>query len=74
MDFRKGGGGMKRQFAHLLAIEQDQAIRKDTNSEAWHHLQQGLLLALRDSGTLSATQYRLALEDLKAARGRKAKG
>ena len=65
---------MKRQFAHLLAIEQDQPVRRDTHSEAWHHLQQGLLLALRDSGTLSATQYRLAQEDLKAARGRKAKG
>lgn len=74
MVFRKGGGGLERKFTHLLTIEQDRAIRKDTNYEAWHHLQQGLLLALRDSGTLTATQYRLAQDALKAARIRKAKG
>ena len=64
---------MAGHFAQLVGIEMDQEIRRDTHYEAWHHMEQGLLLALRASGTLNAMQYNLAVQGLKLQRSQRAR-
>lgn len=64
---------MARAFAQLVRIDQDREIRKDTDYEAYYHIEHGLLLALRDSGTLSDIQFRFAEEALKQQRSDRAK-
>lgn len=59
---------MARRFAQLLRIDQNRQIRNDADYEFLHQLQHGLLLALRERGTLNATQYRQAEEKLKRHR------
>ena len=55
----------RTQFAELSRIENNQIIIKDTDSEFLYHLQQALLLALREQGRLNPMQYRHADERLK---------
>lgn len=64
---------MAKKYAQLVRIDQDREIRKDTDYEAWYHLEQGLLLALKESGTLNAAQYRLAEQKLKQQRAERAR-
>lgn len=59
---------MALRFARLRRIEGDREIRRDTDDAAWRRIEQGLLLALHQSGTLNAVQYRLAEEALKEQR------
>ena len=59
---------MKAQFSRLLRVDHNEKIGRDTQYEIWYGLEQGLLLALRDRGTISMTQYQLAMERLKQQR------
>ena len=64
---------MKRQFANLLRIDNNEAIRKETHHEFLYHLQNAMLLALREKGMLNTMQYRHAEEKLKQYRKERAK-
>ncbi len=55
---------MAKQFASLERIENDRKITKETDYEFLHHLQTGLLLALKEQGRLNEIQYRHAQEKL----------
>lgn len=55
---------MAMKFAALERIENSHRIEKDTDPEFWHHLQQGLLLALAESGTLPAAHLHQARQEL----------
>ena len=59
---------MGTQFASLQSIEGDHKITKETDYEFLYHLQNALLLALKEQGRLTATQYRYAEEKLKQQR------
>lgn len=59
---------MARKFAELQRIDHDHKITKETDYEFLYHLQNGLLLALKEQGRLSEMQYRHAEEKLKAQR------
>lgn len=55
----------------FLGISNDRPVTEDTDYEFLYQLKSGLLLALRESGTLDAAQYRQAAESLKQqCRGR----
>ena len=56
---------MKAKFAELLYIDNDQTIDRNTHDELWRYLEQGLLLALRERGSINLMQYHLAMELLK---------
>ena len=64
---------MALKFVKLINIVGDREARKDTNYESWYHLEQGLLLALKESGTLNAMQYRMAEEALREQRAERAR-
>ena len=64
---------MKRQFANLQHIDNNEAITKETNYEFLYHLQSAMLLALREQGRLNAMQHRHAEEKLKQQRRNRAK-
>ena len=55
---------MALKFSKLVDIKNDRQIRKEMDFDWWYHMKQGLLLALRDRGTLDAMQYRIAKEQL----------
>lgn len=55
---------MQRQYASLDRIEYNHKITRDTDFQFLYCLQGGLLLALKEQGRLSETQYRLAQERL----------
>ena len=57
----------------LQRIENDQWITKDDQYPFLHHLQQALLLALRERGQLNAMQHRRADEKLNRQRIARAK-
>lgn len=59
---------MARKFAKLQRIDNDHKITKDTDYEFLYHLQNGLLLALKEQGRLNEMQYRTAEERLKQQR------
>ena len=59
---------MALKFAKLTNIVGDREVRKDANFDSWYYLEQGLLLALKESGTLNAMQYRMAEEALREQR------
>ena len=59
---------MKGKFAQLHHIEQNEKITRESHYEIWYDLEQDLLLALRERGTLNVMQYRLAMERLKQQR------
>ncbi len=55
---------MSREFASLERIENDHKITRETDAPFLHRLQSGLLLALKEQGQLSQTQYQYAKEQL----------
>lgn len=55
---------MKRQFASLEQIEHNHRITRNTDFQFLYHLQGSLLLALKEQGRLSETQYHHAQERL----------
>ena len=57
----------------LLRIENDQWITNDDQYPFLHHLQQAMLLALRERGQLNAMQHRHAEEKLDQQRRERAK-
>lgn len=59
---------MEKKFAQLQRIEHDRKITKDTDYQFLYHLQNALLLALKEQGRLSQMQYRYAEERLQAQR------
>ena len=64
---------MKRQFANLQHIDNNEAITIETNYEFLYHLQSAMLLALREQGRLDVMQHRHAEEKLKQQRRNRAK-
>ena len=64
---------MKRQFANLQHIDNNEAISKETNYEFLYHLQSAMLLALREQGRLDVMKHRHAEEKLKQQRRNRAK-
>ena len=64
---------MKRQFATLLRIDHNEAITQETHYDFLYHLQNAILLALREKGKLNAMQYRHGEETLKQLRKEQAK-
>ena len=59
---------MALKFSKLMNIRENREIRKDKDYDCWYSLEQGVLLALRESGTLNAMQYRMAEEVLQEQR------
>ena len=59
---------MALQFAKLDRIDHNEPITKESNYEFLHHLQQSLLLAIREQGWLSPMEHRYAEECLKQQR------
>ena len=64
---------MALKFSKLINIRGDRDIRRDGDYDCWYSLEYGLLLALRESGTLSAMQYRMAEEALMEQRAGRAR-
>lgn len=54
--------------AVLRSVEQDRRITEEQDAEFLFACQRALLLALKEAGQLSETQYRYAEEKLKAQR------
>lgn len=52
--------------AVLRSVEQDRRITEDQDAEFLFACQRALLLALKEAGRMSETQYRYAEEKLKA--------
>lgn len=61
----KGARGMEER-AHLVGIEHDCKITKETDSQFLFEYQRAILLSLRDIGALDEVQYRYAEEKLKS--------
>ena len=64
---------MARKLAHLSHIEPNDPITKETHYEFLFHIQNALLLALREQGNLNPMEYHHAEEKLKAQRIRRAR-
>ena len=64
---------MALKFSKLMNVRGDREIRRDGDYDCWYTIEQGLLLALLESGTLSAMQYRLAEEALQEQRAERAR-
>lgn len=64
---------MAKQFAKLHRIDNDEVVTKETHYEFLYHLQNAILLALREQGRLTAMQYRHAEEALKQQRRERAR-
>ena len=58
----------RKQYAALQRIENDHKITRETGREFWYNLENALLLALLEDGTLTQMQYRQASEKLKRQR------
>lgn len=54
-----------KPFAVLEQVEQDRPIDREQDREFFYHLENALLLALKEQGRLNAGQYRHAAERLK---------
>lgn len=52
--------------ATLLGIDHDHKITNETDQEFLYELQNALLLALKERGTLNEMQYRIAHQKLKS--------
>ena len=59
---------MALKFSRLMKIDGEREIRKNEDFDSWYHLELGLLLALKESGTLNAMQYRIAEDALREQR------
>lgn len=57
----------------LLCVENNRNITKEDDSEFFFELQRGVLLTLKENGTLNEMQYRAAEEMLKDQRKELAK-
>ena len=64
---------MARKFAELHRIDNNEVITNETHYEFLYHLQDALLLALREQGILNIMQYHHAEEKLKQQRRDRAK-
>jgi len=64
---------MVRKFAQLHRIDNNEVITNETHYEFLYHLQDALLLALREQGRLNIMQYHHAEEKLKQQRRDRAK-
>ena len=64
---------MALKFSKLVTIREDGEIRKDRNYDGWYCLEEGLLLALLESGTLTTMQYRMSEEALREQRADRAR-
>lgn len=58
----------KREFAELVRIEGQRAITPDRDPAFFAHLEEGLLLALRERGRLTDAQFTQASRRLKPPR------
>ena len=58
----------RKQYAVLQRIENDHQITRETDREFLYDLENALLLALLEDGTLTQMQYRQASEKLKRQR------
>ena len=58
----------RKQYAALQRIENDHKITRETDREFWYNLENALLLALLEDGTLTQMQYRQASEKRKRQR------
>lgn len=58
----------RKQYAALQRIENDRKISRETDREFLYNLENALLLALLEDGTLTQMQYRQAEEKLKRQR------
>ena len=58
----------RKQYAALQRIENDHEITRETDREFLYNLENALLLALLEDGTLTQMQYRQASEKLKRQR------
>ena len=59
---------MRRKFAELQRIEGERKITRETDHAFFYYLQYGLLLALKERGTLTAMQFHLAEDRLREQR------
>ena len=58
----------KKEYARLQSIEVGQKITLEENAEFLFQLENALLLALLEEGTLTQMQYRMASQKLKRER------
>ena len=63
----------KKEYARLQTINGGQKITREETPEFLFQLENALLLALLEDGTLTQMQYRMALEKLKRQRRGQAK-
>ena len=63
----------RKQYAVLLRIENAHKITRETDREFLYDLENALLLALLEDGTLPQMQYRQASEKLKRQRREQSK-
>ena len=63
----------RKQYAVLQRIENDHKITRETDREFLYDLENALLLALLEDGTLPQMQYRQASEKLKRQRREQSK-
>ena len=64
---------MEKKFAKLQEIEHDRNITEEADYEFLYQLQNALLLALREQGSLNAMQHRHAEEKLNQQRRERAR-
>ena len=64
---------MAGRFAELRCIDNNEVITEATHYEFLYHLQQAILLALREGERLNAVQLRFAMEKLNRQRRERAK-
>lgn len=64
---------MRRKFAVLQRIDNNCKVTKEENEVFWYHLEQALLLSLREQGRLNPMEHRDAQERLKQQRRNHAK-
>ena len=63
----------RKRFAALQRIDHDRKITRETGPEFLYNLENALLLALLEDGTLTQMQYRQASEILKRQRREQSK-
>lgn len=56
---------MLRKIPELIKIDYDHMITKESDEEFMYHLQEALLLTLKEQGRLNTMQYRYAADKLK---------
>ena len=56
------------KFAELKRIEHNEKIARDSHYDVWYNLELGLLLALRERGTINVMQYHLCEKELQKQR------